>query len=306
MKLFCALLAFAFASGPLLTGCASRVTEEDRKLAGQFGLDCYNAGKNTPAEYASNQCGNHLSYAAKAILDGRLIPSDPSEFDKARAMLRQLESDIETGRKWPEKTPPVVFIPHAAEPPVIDAAGDDPAWRNALTFQEEYLIGSREKQPTKVFWKVLWDETYFYVFCRIPQESAVSNDQYPFLEDAVEIFIGSGVRFRTYWEVVIAPDGAVYDALGQNDRWGAYIATPEESIRGLRTAAKLVPHEGYSVEIALPWSEIPGYEHGNPPRSGNMINFTLIRCRNGRQSACHPLLYGGHNIFGHLRGKLVK
>jgi len=306
MRIVYFLLAFTFASGLLMTGCSSCITPEDLSLANQFNLECYNAGKNTPAEYASNQCGDHLSYAAKAILDGRLIPSDPNAFDKVRATLRKLKSDIEAGRKWPEKTPPSVSIPYAAKPPVINAVGNDPVWQNALTFQDEYLISTHEKLPTKVVWKVLWDENYFYAFVQIPQVSVVSHDQYPFLEDAVELFIGSSIRFRTYWEIVVAPNGAVYDALGQNDRWGAYIATPEESIRGLRTAAKFVPQEGYSVEIAVPWNEVPGYEHGNPPRSGEMINFTLIRCHAGHQSACHPLLYGGHNIFGHLRGKLVK
>lgn len=80
---------------------------------------------------------------------------------------------------------------------------------------------------------------------------------------------------------------------------------PEERIAGLKTAGVRTP-DGYSVEAALPWREMPAYGNGNPPRPGERIDFTMIRCRNAEQSACHPLLYGGHNLFGHLRGVLAE
>lgn len=291
-------------------GCQIVPTEEDRALAEQFDYDYYLAGKNTPAEFMVNQSATP-SAESKAILKGRLIPSDPAAYDTARKRLRDLESEVRKGMEWPEKQPPAVSIPYTRIRPEIDGLRSEAAWKNALTFRDEYPVSVYRKARTGSVWSVMWDENFLYVSAefRQPNPTAEPYDpdagKAPWRADALECFIGSGIRFRTYWEIVVAPDGSVYDALGQNNRWGSCIATPEDSVHGLSAAANRSP-AGYSVELAVPWREIPGYERGNPPRPGETVNFTLIRCRNGKQSACHPLLYGGHNIFGHLHGTLVR
>lgn len=295
----------------LLAGCFSSPKSEERLLAEKFDYDFYLAGKNTPAEYMVNQIAAADSSRAKAILTGRLIPADPEEVARAGETIWHLDSEIRKGLSWPEKTPPAVAIPFASVAPSIDGACDETAWNHALTFRDEYPLSSRKKEPSGTVWRVMWDETFFYVGVTIRQDSPraepynPAGGRAPWRADAVELFLGPGIRFRTYWEIVVAPDGSVYDALGQNNRWGSYIASPEESVRGLRAAARRT-EQGFSVEIAVPWREIPGYQRGNPPRPGEEINFTLVRCRNGIQSACHPLLYGGHNLFGHLRGTLAR
>lgn len=295
----------------LLAGCFSSPKSEERLLAEKFDYDFYLAGKNTPAEYMVNQIAAADSSRAKAIFTGRLIPADPEEVARAGETIRHLDSEIRKGLSWPEKTPPAVAIPFASVAPSIDGACDETAWNHALTFRDEYPISSREKVPSGTVWRVMWDETFFYVGVTIRQNSPRAEPYNPagggapWHADAVELFLGPGIRFRTYWEIVVAPDGSVYDALGQNNRWGSYLVTPEESVQGLRAAARRT-EQGYSVEIAVPWREVPGYQRGNPPRPGEEINFTLVRCRNGIQSACHPLLYGGHNLFGHLRGTLAR
>lgn len=306
MKRLCLFLPLVFAAG-----CQVVPTEEDRVLTGKFNYEYYLAGKNTPAEFMVNQIAASSSSESKAVLTGRLIPSDPAAYDVARKSLRNLESEIRKGMEWPEKQPPSVSIPYARIKPEIDGIRNETAWETALTFHDEYPVSVYRKSPTGAVWSVMWDETFLYVSAEFRQPHPVAEPydfktgKAPWHADALELFIGSGTRFRTYWEIVVAPDGSVYDALGQNNRWGAYIASPEESVRGLAAAVHCTP-AGYSVELAVPWREIPGYVRGNPPRPGETVNFTLIRCRSGRQSACHPLLYGGHNIFGHLRGTLVR
>lgn len=287
----------------LLNGCAGPVTEADRQLASKFDHELYLAGRNTPAEYAVNQmCSNVLN---TMLLKEELVPRDPMRYQTARERLKTLEEDIRKGFEWPEKQPPRVNIPFSRAPIVVDGRADEPAWQEALTFHDEYPISSRRKMESGACWKILWDAEFIYGFFNMPQKTFQVVRERLWLGDAVEWFIGSGIRFRTYWEIVVGTDGSVYDALGQNNRWGAYIVTPTESIRGLKTAVRQ-DENGYQVEIAIPWREIPGYEHGNLPRPGEQINFTLIRCRKGRQSACHPLLYTGHNIRGHLTGLLTK
>lgn len=292
----------------LCGGCAVSPAEDDAALAEKFDCNFYLAGKNTPAEYMVNQSAAP-SAEAKAILKGRLIPTETDAAAKARKALQTLDSEVRKGLNWPEKHPPSAVIPFCPEKPRIDGSCTERAWKNALVFLGEYPVSSVEKQNSGTVWKIMWDKEYLYAAAEFSQ-AAPRSERYdpaagkaPWRADALELFVGPGIRFRTYWEIVVSPDGVTYDSLGQNNRWGSYLATPEESIRGLRTAARQTS-DGYSVEIAVPWREIPGYERGDPPRNGETINFTMIRCRNGEQSSCHPLLYSGHNIFGHLRGIL--
>lgn len=295
----------------MLAGCFAPPASEEKLLAEKFDHDFYLAGKNTPAEYMVNQIAAADASRAKAILAGRLIPARQEEAVRAGEIIRQLDSEIRKGLDWPEKTPPAAAIPFTSSAPSIDGACREAAWNSALIFHDEYPLSSREKALSGTVWRVMWDESFFYVGITIRQDSPRAEPytpaagKGPWQADAVELFLGPGIRFRTYWEIVVAPDGSVYDALGQNNRWGSYLASPEESVRGLRTAARQTA-QGYSVEIAVPWREIPGYQRGNSPRPGEEVNFTLIRCRNGVQSACHPLLYSGHNLFGHLRGTLTQ
>ena len=295
---FCLILALM-----IIGGCAN-ITEEDKELAAYFSIECYEAGKNTPAEYASNQCGDDVTAVAKGLLSGRLKAVNEEDLIKARELLWGLKTDIEAGKIWQEKTPKVEKIPYAETTPIIDGEINDEAWNKALTFTGEYPLGSFEKIDSGAVWRVMWDENYFYLSCLMPQKQCNSHPEYPFLADAVELFIGTDVRYKTYWEIVIGCDGLVYDALGHNNRWGHYIATPEDSVNGLKSAARMNAGDGYSIELAVPWSEFPAYSRGNNPKTSDEIHFGLIRCRQGVQSSAYPLLFGGHNIFGHKQGIL--
>ena len=297
---FCLILAL------MIIGGCTNITEEDKELAAYFSIECYEAGKNTPAEYASNQCGDDVTAVAKGLLSGRLNAENPVDLENARTLLKSIKSDIEAGKNWQPKEVKKVAIPYAEITPVIDGVLDDAVWEKALTFKGEYALGSHELQNSDAIWKLMWDENYFYLGCFMPQIKCVSHPEYPFLEDAVELFIGTSVRYRTYWEIVIAPNGTLYDALGHNNRWGHYIATPEDSVADLKHAAVITPQVGYTVEIAVPWSEFPAYSRGNSPQENEEIHFALIRCIRGKQATAYPLLYGGHNIFGHAKGVLVK
>lgn len=300
------LIILGLISALIIIGGCTNITEEDKQLAAYFSIECYEAGRNTPAEYASNQCGDDVTAVAKGLLSGRLSAESPADLENARTLLKNIKSDIEAGKNWQEKEVRRVKIPYAEVTPDIDGVLNEAIWEKALTFNGEYVLGSHELQNSGAVWKVMWDENYFYAGCFMTQKKCVSHPQYPFLEDAVELFIGTNVRYRTYWEIVIAPDGTLYDALGHNNRWGHYIATPEDSVAGLKSATKLVPGKGYSLEFAVPWNEFPVYSRGNIPQENDEVHFALIRCIKGKQSSAYPLLYGGHNIFGHAKGVLVK
>lgn len=304
MRLFFALLPALLAAGCALP------ENGDARLAESLSYEAYAAGRGTPAEYATNQIAGPPAARAKHLLLGKLSSPEPGALEQARELVKALHAEIRRGYEWPEKTPPEVEIPRAAPPPVIDGTPDEPAWEHALTFRGEYRCGSHELEPTGAVWKIMWDESYLYAAAVFPQANPVSEPydpergSAPWHADALELFAGTEARYRTYWEIVTSPDGSAYDALCWNNRYHWYLSMPEESAEGLRTAGKPTP-QGYSVEIALPWRELPAYRNGNPPRAGEMLRFTMIRCRNGAQSACHPLLYGRHNIFGHLRGRLA-
>jgi len=119
------------------------------------------------------------------------------------------------------------------------------------------------------------------------------------------VFLRTELKSRSYWEIIVSPAGLVFDGLQQNNRWGLYIGNPDDDIAGLQKRIERW-NDGYSIELAIPWREMPGYTKGNPPREGEEISFVLIRCDNGEQSSCLPILYGGHNIFGHIKARLIR
>lgn len=283
---------------PVLAGCTLAPNSEDAELAGLVSLETLNRGKGTPAEFAANQVGLETFHHARGVLLGE----EPGSREQARRSLAALRDEIERGLNWPRERESI-RIPKLKEAPEIDGKLDDPAWSRALVLSGEFPIGGTEKTPNGTVWKLGYTDTFLYAaaFFPGPHDSA-SVPGAPWQGDALELFVGTGVRFRAYWELILPPDNRGYTVTAVNNRWGKEIVRDagDEHVDGLRTAVASGP-DGYSLEIAFPWRELPAYVHGNPPKSGEEFNLMLIRCRGGKQSACRPILYGGHNIFGHLR-----
>lgn len=274
---------------------------------------------DSPARYALNMIGHRDSWRALSVLRGRISASD-AERQAARRHLENLKADIQRGLAWPIPQPPTCRIPRADSTPAIDGRLDDACWKSALVFGDEYRLDRTQKMNTSAWWAVTWDERCLYFAVWMPQSdiSCLTSDPAKgvgaWQADALEIFILPSPAMRVYWEVVINPQGEVYDGLQLNNRWGGFLDHPDQDMQGLQVAAKVVGtindpsdvDQGFVIEAAIPFDQLPNYQLGNSPTVGQTLGFMLVRTRTERRdySSPVPLLYDGHNIFGYLQATL--
>ena len=278
-----------------------------------------NAGESPGREYA-NRLGTGVRSAWLKHFKGKgKKPSHPAEA-KAPAMLRGLIERVEAGRTWPD--PGTYQIPATAEPPVIDGVLNENAWKTAAVWTEIFPFNETAKGGPRTTWHMAWDETHLYVAFDCADSDVFApereRDEPVFFDDCVEVFILPEFRFRTYWELVVAPNGSVFDAV-QNKKpkdWGC-IGDPTEDLQGLRHAQTVRGtlnnsedvDEGYSVEIAVPFNELPGYARC-APQPGDRLHIMLVRLdrTNGefKAYAFRPLQGWGHNIWNHATMELAE
>jgi hypothetical protein len=284
------------------------LTTDDKELLDFFSR----VPRNSPARYALNEAGWYTSWRAFKLLRGKWQGTD-KDHEEAVKTLKQLRKRIEFGLKWPYKTPPSYEIPYAAVSPKIDGNINEACWKPALTFKGSYLLGSVKKENDGSVWKIMWNYKYFYVAAYFPDANifASVHPGHPYKGDSLEIFLMPSKRMKKYWEVDIGCNGDLYDGFHCNNNNGKWVSGANEIMKGLEFKASRF-QAGFSVEAAIPFKELPNYMLGNLPKVGEIIFFALVRTnknqKNGKveYSSAFPLLYGGHNIFGHAMGKFKK
>lgn len=283
-----------------------QISEEDQKLLDSFkGL--FHLPQTNPARYTLNEIATRNTWRAFKLLRGQWPGSD-ADRTEARKYLVDLRSRIQTGLDWPIKESPRFAIPQTQEAPKIDGSLDDVAWKNALTFHGQYLIDTTDKIDDGSIWKFMWSKTHLYCGVTFPDNKIIGNKT-PYAGDSVEFFVMPSKKMRKYWEVVVGCDGNVFDGLQNTHKWGGFSPDAEAEIVGLKTRAE-IRDGSFTVEIAIPFSEIPNYMLGNPPTIGQTLYFAFVRMQKNDPEkeptpyTPFPMLYGGHNIFGYAIGSL--
>lgn len=244
------------------------------------------------------------------------------KWPRPQSVLREIErftALVEAASSWP--VPGTNAIPFAARPPVIDGVLDDAVWRHAASWSGAYPFNETAAtgQPTR--WRAAWDrDTLYFAFdCADTDIEAPlrGRDGAIFADDAVEIFILPEMRFRTYWEIVVSPAGEVFDSLNCKSlrRWGGDF-DPAQDVRGLKHGETVRGtlnrrgdiDEGYTVEVAVPAAELPGFGRGGL-QPGDRLRVMLVRTdrSNGAFTplAFIPLQGWGHNLWNHVTMELA-
>jgi len=221
---------------------------------------------------------------------------------------------MNAAKTWP--APGTHQIPKAKKAPVIDGKLDDEAWKQAAVWTDIYLFDKTEKGGPPTTWRMTWDNKYLYFAfdCSDTDVAAPKRkrDDNVWNDDCVEMFILPDFRFRTYWEIVIAPNGSVFDSVQCKDlhNWGCNNSDPTQDVTGMKHAQTVRgtlnksddTDEGYTVEVAVPFSSLPGYTRCGP-KPGHRLHFMLVRLDRTRGRfktyAFRPLQGWGHNIWNH-------
>lgn len=269
-------------------------------------------GDNPGREFANRLRGDHRPAWLEFFKGKGAKPAYPAQ-DEAVKELEGLIDLVNAGQTWP--APGTHRIPAAATPPVIDGKLDDAAWQQAAVWTNIYPFNKTEAGGPQTTWRVLWDKDclYFAFDCADSDIAAPARerDAEVYADDCVEMFILPDIQFRTYWEIVIAPNGSVFDSVECKEplKWGASL-DPTRNVAGMRHAQTMRgtlnksddTDQGYTIEVAVPFAALPGYTRC-PPKPGDRLHFMLVRLDRSNGAfgayAFRPLQGWAHNIWNH-------
>ena len=287
-----------------LSGCRSA----DRELAASFNDELYFGGKNTPAEFATDKVRHPWTLNAVDVLNGRKSGSR----QKARHWLRILSGLIAEGKKWNQPTVQIT-IPRTDRPVFIDGDLSDPAWKQAHVWHGDYRSLVNEPVPfrnrhrnTGSRWLIMRDRTHLYFAGSFRDQTIVIHPKKLYRGDGFELFLLPEPALRSYWELIVAPDGSSYSGWNMKNHTGDPVTAKGLLPKDTRFAAKQTS-DGFCVEIAFPLAGLPSLSG----KTGQ-IRFMLFRTNNvpdTQTALCYdtpvPFLYDGHNLNGYITGLLI-
>lgn len=314
----------AVLAGCMLAGCRyASPTAEDTQLAEKAELLAKKA-ENTPGRHIGHYITkNYFGRRSIKRLKGKRN-ANAKELEAARKSIKKKMEALESAATWPE--PASVEIPYAATPPAMDGNINEPAWKNALTFEGAYPLSKTEKKNgIDIIWKIMWDKNYIYFAIKCSDSDIIApklkRDGYAYCYDSFEIFMMTDKEMGGYWEMIISPSGTIFDSLQTANRaaW-MRISRNHRNMKGIRTGISVDgslnnsgdTDKGFVIEAALPFSEMPGYMKGNKPAPGDKASFMLVKTDISQKNkkteyyAVQPLLYTCHNTWNYINATLVK
>jgi len=299
--------------GMVMANEVVKPTDEQRKL-GEEAVRNVERAWGTAGQEAANFLWNEWPRNHLKMLLGEAECTSEGAMNFAVDVVRGLSETAGKGPDWPK--PPTVKIPKTRTAPAMDGNLSGKAWKDAVTMTNLYLFGETTPSGPATTMKMMWDNNYLYFAfdCTAETINAVGEkrDDDVYAADCVEMFICTDQRAKTYWEIVINPDGVIFDALQTKKKngWGS-LMRKEEDIAGLKTFTKRT-EKGYLVEVAVPWNQLPEYSMAKPAK-GQTFTFVLARLdkvvsEDGKSKLnCYafcPLLSWGHNIWNYATAVL--
>lgn len=187
--------------------------------------------------------------------------------------------------------PPQTYIAYKTEETiVVDGLENEEVWQNASWSTNFIDIEGVKKPKYDTRMKMIWDEKYLYFFAEIhePQIWATlkQRDTVIFYNNDFEIFIDPDGDTHNYYE---------FEMNAHNTLWDLFLTKPYRNhgkildswdIQGIQTAVQIKGtlnnskdiDEGWSIEIAMPWSVLTEASASNEPPENQFwrINFSRV------------------------------
>ncbi|MEZ4265086.1 MAG: carbohydrate-binding family 9-like protein [Myxococcota bacterium] len=224
------------------------------------------------------------------------------------------------GAAKPETRP--LTAAKTAAAPVIDGKLDDAVWRTAQTSAAFGQPGGGPVSPRRLTQvRAAWDDTAVY-FGFAVRDDDLWNDQTGrdatlWEQDVVEIYLDPGADGKDYVEIQVSPTGEIFDAWFETHRAPAWpeaakkltlagMQVKVDAVGSVNTRDDGVTDESWSVEVAIPWKDLPGID--GPPAAGTQWGANFYRIdvksptREGFMSSWAPAGGDFHNTnaFGRL------
>jgi hypothetical protein len=234
--------------------------------------------------------------------------------EENRVVAAVLETTVE-----PEEDEPLTLkVPRATGEVEVDGRLDEEAWKDAVTSEPMVAPQTGGNMLPETRFKLMWDDEFLYVGYDAPDDhlhcELEERDDPIYNQDALEVFLDPDGDGKNYYELQICPKGTVFDSLLTSYRanakdpkcneWDSEMKA-EVSVDGTLNDKEDVD-EGYTAEMAIPWTDI---EHApsSPPQPGDewRANFFRLDDAKGGKKAwawSPPMNNDFHNLerFGVL------
>lgn len=199
--------------------------------------------------------------------------------------------------------PRTYVAPYLDDPLRVDGRLDDAAWAD-VPWTEAYVDIRGPEAPAprhRTRMKMAWDSTYFYVAARLEEPDVwgtiTTRDAVIYQDNDFEVFIDPDGDTHNYYELEVNALETEWDLMLLKPYRDGGPAVDAWDIAGLKTAVDVDgtlndpsdTDEGWSVELALPWSVLEeAAPHNGPPAAGEQwrMNFSRVQWRstveNGR------------------------
>ncbi len=179
----------------------------------------------------------------------------------------------------------------ATSPITVDGKFDEPGWKQAFAAGGNFYTtdGKPFGQAEAVTAGILWDDTNVYFGFTVKdkdiktpytkRDSTLWSGGKKGASDVVEIFFDPDADGKNYLELQVSPARAIFDAIFSGYRTPSW---QEASKVDLAVTQAVVlegtlndsqPDQGYSLEVALPWKELPGLDGPPAPDRPFRLNF---------------------------------
>jgi hypothetical protein len=208
----------------------------------------------------------------------------------ALALHAQQNSVITDSRKPPNQT----YVVHKSTGLLsIDGIVDEAAWHStAWTNPFSDIQGNKKPSPFfRTRAKMLWDEDYFYYAAELEDPhvwaTLTERDAVIFMDNNFEIFIDPDGDTHNYYELEINALGTFWDLLLTKPYRNGGRAIDAWDIKGLKIGISVNgtlndpsdTDEGWTLEVAIPWSVLMETMPGNMPNNGDQwrLNFSRVQ-----------------------------
>jgi hypothetical protein len=291
-------------------------THEDLVLMARLESLIAEENNNERSREGINHTRSVESQALFDVMRGKKAVQNEKQLGWPRQYMKGATEGILKSRVWP--APPAVKVSRAKAPIVVDGLANEADWKSAQAVPIRHPYASTNVMAGPVATcQLLWDEKNLYVYYEVPDTNIVSSctnrDDAVSQSDAVEIFLLPSKRFGQYWEFNFGPSGIVFDSLMSKfmNQWGSDARTEENAAVTVATKIQGSLNQeddqdrSYSVEVAIPWSELPGFQHG--AQAGDSLwtmigwaNKASLRVPGNPAYYSHtPVLAWFHNIWGY-------
>lgn len=168
----------------------------------------------------------------------------------------------------------------------------DRAWERA-PWTDEFVDIEGDRKPAPLFptrAKMLWDDEYFYVGARLEEPhvwgTLTKKNSIIFQDNDFEIFIDPDGDNHNYYEFEINPLGTIWELTLERPYKDGGPAVHGTNVAGLRSAVHVAgtlndpgdEDEGWTVEVAIPFSGLAAYGGRTPPGHGDQwrVNFSRV------------------------------